>query len=275
MRLLIWLVLLLLAPAAPAAAQWERIGAAASVVSDEERWLLLSEGGQHRTYDTRLRRFAPAFATPSDCDVNAAGSDRAIIRCRAGQTHLARSFHLVDLAAGAVRKLVRRGTRRSMSVDTFSAIGRHWAGGLSCGSNGQRVCPQVYVNLRTGKRLRIADRRRRDLDSRKLSVIRRPSPPPAELVQTGPPAFDLLLRRPGRDDVLLRNCKDSMECWNAYERADVAFWHSDDGTLNAYDARTDARRTLEVPDGSSRPVATATRHALVLTSAGGAFVTPR
>jgi hypothetical protein len=131
----------------------------------------------------------------------------------------------------------------------------------------------VFVNLRTGKRIRTSDGRHRDLDSKRLRAVRRR--PGVELVQTGPPAFDLLLRRPARPDVLLRNCRDSMECWNAYERADVAFWHSDDDTLNAYDGRTDARRTLAAPDGSRRPLATATRHALVLTTGAGVYVTPR
>ena len=48
MRLIVLPVLLLLAPA-PAAAAWERIGAAAPVASDEERWLVFSEDGKHRT----------------------------------------------------------------------------------------------------------------------------------------------------------------------------------------------------------------------------------
>jgi hypothetical protein len=267
-------ILLLAVTSSPAAAQWERIGAAGPVVSDEERWLVLQEDGQPRAYDTRTRRFAPPFAAPEGCPLNALGRGRAVLRCSAGQSHLTTGFHLVDLAAGTVRKLHRRGNRKALSVDTFMDVGRRWAGGLSCGSSGQRVCPQVYVDLRTGKRIRVADRKHRDLDSRKLRVIRRPVPP-AELVQTGPPQFDLLLRRPGRADELLRNCRDSMECWNAYERADVAFWRSDDATLNAFDARTDVRRTLEAPDGTSLPVATATRHALVLTTGAGVYVTPR
>ena len=273
MRLLIPLVLLLLVPAAPAAAQWERIGAAGPVSSDEERWLVLQEGETFRSYDTKLRTFAPPFTTPAGCSVNALGRGHAIVRCTEGHTHLARDFLLVDLATGAIGKLVRRGTRRSMSVDTFSAVGRRWAGGLSCGSNGQRVCPQVYVNLRTGKRLRIADGRRRDLDSRRLRVTRRA--PATEIVRTGPPDFELLLRRPGRPDVFLRSCRDTFECMHFSLAGEIAFWFGDDGVLNAYDGRTDARRTLVAPDGTARPVATATRHALVLTGADGVYVSAR
>jgi hypothetical protein len=69
-------ILLLVATASPATAQWATIGAG-PVVSDEERWLVLGAAGEHRSYDTRLRRFAPSFAAPAGCPVNALGRGRA------------------------------------------------------------------------------------------------------------------------------------------------------------------------------------------------------
>ncbi len=129
------------------------------------------------------------------------------------------------------------------------------------------------MNLRTGRRIRVADLKRRYLESRRLRVIR--TPPAAEIVRTGPPDFELLLRRPDRPDVLLRSCRDTLECVHFNLASRVAFWFGDDGVLHAHDARSERRQTLAAPDGSSRPVATATDDVLVLTAPGGAYITPR
>ena len=273
MRLIVLPLLLLVMTAPPALAQeWQRLGAG-PVLSDEERWLTLDEGSRYRGYDTRLHAWGPAIPARPGCPLSVLGRARGLMRCHDEPRHLVRSFHVVDLATGAVRKLRRKGNRKGLRVDSLTDLGEHWAGGLSCGSNGQRTCPQVYVNLRTGRRLRIADLERRDLDSPRLRVIR--TPPAVEIVRTGPPSFELLLRRPGRPDALLRSCQGSLECMHFNLASGVAFWFGDDGALNAFDARSDGRHTLVAPDGTTRPVATATDHALVLTGTGGVHIRAR